>query len=86
MAKRVMVRDPMASALGTRDHMIKASNDPIIEEMARLKKAIERISSSIEAKPKGPQRAGLIRLLADRIARYQTLAQQWADGRDFPKR
>ena len=86
MAKRVMVRYPMACALGSRDHMIKASSDPIVVEMARLKKAIDRISSSIEAKPKGPQRTGLINLMADRVARYQTLASQWAEGRDFPKR
>lgn len=86
MAKRGMVRDPMACALGSRDHMIKASSDPIVVEMARLKKAIDRLDASIMSKPRGPQRAGLIKLMADRVARFQTLAQQWAEGRDFPKR
>jgi len=86
MLKRKVSRDPMASALGSRDHMIKASSDPIVEEMARLRKAIDRLTKSIEAKPKGPQRTGLINLMADRVARYQTLASQWAEGRDFPKR
>ena len=84
--KDVVKRDPMASALGTRDHMIKASSDPIVVEMARLKKAIDRLDASIMSKPRGPQRAGLIKLMADRVARFQTLAQQWAEGHDFPKR
>lgn len=86
MLKRKVSRGPMACALGSRDHRIKASSDPIVEEMARLRKTIDRLTKSIEAKPKGPQRTGLINLMADRVARYQMLASQWAEGRDFPKR
>lgn len=84
-----MRRDPLACALGTRDHQVIAKRKSLLEEFTSLKRAITALQRDIDKfDPKvhsALRGAKLIALHSDKVARLQVVAARIAEGHTFQR-